>query len=206
MYILRAKFISVKGAKLDKNLGKAKLQGIIGAVCTVAMSAAYLAGEAVWIVRLLSLLLALTFFHYALIRIEEAFGQNVFRIFKYAYNGFLAMILCSVALYVFDKDLLGLITSIIIPLSVFTVSIAWVVINFKLANALDSVLFRVYAWMLSIDIAANFLYGMLEVLAPTLIAPVVKFMPLANALFGLFTASALLFAWISVKFPKTEAE
>jgi len=191
---------------LDKNLGKAKLQGIIGAVCTVAMSAAYLAGEAVWIVRLLSLLLALTFFHYALIRIEEAFGQNVFRIFKYAYNGFLAMILCSVALYVFDKDLLGLITSIIIPLSVFTVSIAWVVINFKLANALDSVLFRVYAWMLSIDIAANFLYGMLEVLAPTLIAPVVKFMPLANALFGLFTASALLFAWISVKFPKTEAE
>lgn len=191
---------------MDKNLGKAKLQGIIGAVCTVAMSAAYLAGEAVWIVRLLSLLLALTFFHYALIRIEEAFGQNVFRIFKYAYNGFLAMILCSVALYVFDKDLLGLITSIIIPLSVFTVSIAWVVINFKLANALDSVLFRVYAWMLSIDIAANFLYGMLEVLAPTLIAPVVKFMPLANALFGLFTASALLFAWISVKFPKTEAE
>ena len=191
---------------MDKNLSKAKLQGIIGAVCTVAMSAAYLAGEAVWIVRLLSLLLALTFFHYALVRIEEAFGQNVFRIFKYAYNGFLAMILCSVALYVFDKDLLGLITSIIIPLSVCAASIAWVVINFKLANALDCVLFRVYAWMLSIDFAANFLYGMLEVLAPTLIAPVVKFIPLANALFGLFTASALLFAWISVKFPKTEAE
>ncbi len=191
---------------MDKNLGKAKLQGIIGAVCTVAMSAAYLAGEAVWIVRLLSLLLALAFFYYALVRIEEAFGQNVFRIFKYAYNGFLAMILCSVALYVFDKDLLGLITNFIIPLSVFAVSIAWVVINFKLANALDCVLFRVYAWMLSIDIAANFLYGMLEVLAPTLIAPVVKFIPLANALFGLFTASALLFAWISVKFPKTEAE
>lgn len=191
--------------KLDKNLSKAKLQGIMGAVCTVAMSAAYLAGEAVWIVRLLSLLLALTFFHYALVRIEEAFGQNVFRIFKYAYNGFLAMILCSVALYVFDKDLLGLITSII-PLSVCAASIAWVVINFKLANALDCVLFRVYAWMLSIDFAANFLYGMLEVLAPTLIAPVVKFIPLANALFGLFTASALLFAWISVKFPKTEAE
>ena len=51
-----------------------------------------------------------------------------------------------------------------------------------------------------------FLYGMLEVLAPTLIAPAVKFMPLVNVLFGLFTASALLFAWISVKFPKTEAE
>ena len=178
----------------------------MGAVCAVAMSAAYLAGEAAWIVRLLSLLLALTFFHYALVRIEEAFGQNVFRIFKYAYNGFLAMILCSVALYVFDKDLLGLITNFIIPLSVFAASIAWVVINFKLANALDCVLFRVYAWMLSIDIAANFLYGMLEVLAPTLIAPAVKFMPLANVLFKLFTASALLFAWISVKFPKTEAE
>ena len=191
---------------MDKNLGKAKLQGIIGAVCTVAMSAAYLAGEAVWIVRLLSLLLALAFFYYALVRIEEAFGQNVFRIFKYAYNGFLAMILCSVALYVFDKDLLGLITNFIIPLSVFAVSIAWVVINFKLANALDCVLFRVYAWMLSIDIAANFLYGMLEVLAPTLIAPVVKFIPLAHELLGSFTASALLFAWISVKFPKTEAE
>lgn len=191
---------------MDKNLSKAKLQGIMGAVCAVAMSAAYLAGEAVWIVRLLSLLLALMFFHYALVRIEEAFGQNVFRIFKYAYNGFLAAILCSVALYVFDKDLLGLITNVIIPLSVFAASIAWVVINFKLANALDCVLFRVYAWMLSIDIAANFLYGMLEVLTPTLIAPAVKFMPLANMLFGLFTASALLFAWISVKFPKTEAE
>lgn len=178
----------------------------MGAVCAVAMSAAYLAGEAVWIVRLLSLLLALMFFHYALVRIEEAFGQNIFRIFKYAYNGFLAAILCSVALYVFDKDLLGLITNVIIPLSVFAASIAWVVINFKLANTLDCVLFRVYAWMLSIDIAANFLYGMLEVLAPTLIAPAVKFMPLANVLFGLFAASALLFAWISVKFPKTEAE
>lgn len=191
---------------MDKNLNKAKLQGIMGAVCAVAMSAAYLAGEAVLIVRLLSLLLALTFFHYALVRIEEAFGQNVFRIFKYAYNGFLAVILCSIALYVFDKDLLGLITNVIIPLSVFAASIAWVVINFKLANALDCVLFRVYAWMLSIDIAANFLYGMLEVLAPTFIAPAVKFMPLVNVLFDLFTASALLFAWISVKFPKTEAE
>ena len=178
----------------------------MGAVCAVAMSAAYLAGEAVWIVRLLSLLLALTFFHYALVRIEEAFGQNVFRIFKYAYNGFLAMILCSVALYVFDENLLGLITNFIIPLSAFAASIAWVVINFKLANALDCVLFRVYAWMLSINIAANFLYGMLEVLAPTLIDPVVKFMPLANVLFKLFTASALLFAWISVKFPRAEAE
>ena len=178
----------------------------MGAVCAVAMSAAYLAGEAVWIVRLLSLLLALTFFHYALVHIEEAFGQNVFRIFKYAYNGFLAMILCSVALYVFDENLLGLITNFIIPLSAFAASIAWVVINFKLANALDCVLFRVYAWMLSINIAANFLYGMLEVLAPTLIASAVKFMPLVNVLFKLFTASTLLFAWISVKFPRAEAE
>ena len=191
---------------MDKNLSKAKLQGIMGAVCAVAMSAAYLAGEAVWLVRLLSLLLALTFFHYALVHIEEAFGQNVFRIFKYAYNGFLAMILCSVALYVFDENLLGLITNFIIPLSAFAASIAWVVINFKLANALDCVLFRVYAWMLSINIAANFLYGMLEVLAPTLIASAVKFMPLVNVLFKLFTASTLLFAWISVKFPRAEAE
>ena len=46
---------------------------------------------------------------------------------------------------------------------------------------------------------ANFIYGMLEVLSPALIAPAVKFAPLANALFDLATSGVLLAAWISVE-------
>ena len=46
---------------------------------------------------------------------------------------------------------------------------------------------------------ANFIYGMLEVLSPTIIAPVVKFAPLVNALFDLATSGVLLAAWISVE-------
>ena len=46
---------------------------------------------------------------------------------------------------------------------------------------------------------ANFIYGMLEILSPTIIAPIVKFTPLANALFDLATSGVLLAAWISVE-------
>ena len=53
--------------------------------------------------------------------------------------------------------------------------------------------------MLAASLGANFTYGMLEVLSPALIAPIVKFEPLANALFDLATSGVLLAAWISVK-------
>ena len=46
---------------------------------------------------------------------------------------------------------------------------------------------------------ANFIYGMLEVLSPALIAPAVKFAPLVNALFDLATSGVLLAAWISAE-------
>ena len=190
-----------KGAKMDRNFNKARTQGILGAVCILCASASFLASDQslFWIVRTLAWLFALTFFHYALIRAQELSNSNVFTIFKYAYNGFLAVILCTIALYVFDKNFLSLIFDVIIPLAVFAVSIAWVVINLKLAKASGCALFSVYAWMLAASLGANFIYGMLEVLSPALIAPIVKFEPLINALFDLATSGVLFAAWISVE-------
>lgn len=192
---------AAKGAKMDRNFNKARTQGILGAVCILCASASFLASDQslFWIVRTLAWLFALTFFHYALIRAQELSNSNVFTIFKYAYNGFLAMILCTVALYVFDKNFLSLISDVIIPLAVFAVSIAWVVINLKLAKASGCALFSIYAWMLAASLGANFIYGMLEVLSPALIAPIVKFEPLINALFDLATSGVLFAAWISVE-------
>lgn len=186
---------------MDRNFNKARTQGILGAVCILCASASFLASDQslFWIVRTLAWLFALTFFHYALIRAQELSNSNVFTIFKYAYNGFLAVILCTVALYVFDKNFLSLISDVIIPLAVFAVSIAWVVINLKLAKASGCALFSVYAWMLAASLGANFIYGMLEVLSPALIAPIVKFEPLINALFDLATSGVLFAAWISVE-------
>lgn len=186
---------------MDRNFNKARTQGILGAVCILCASASFLASDQslFWIVRTLAWLFALTFFHYALIRAQELSSSNVFTIFKYAYNGFLAVILCTIALYVFDKNFLSLIFDVIIPLTVFAVSIAWVVINLKLAKASGCALFSVYAWMLAASLGANFIYGMLEVLSPALIAPIVKFEPLINALFDLATSGVLFAAWISVE-------
>lgn len=186
---------------MNRNFNKARTQGILGAVCILCASASFLASDQslFWIVRTLAWLFALTFFHYTLIRAQELSNTNVFTIFKYAYNGFLAVILCTVALYVFDKNYLSLISEVIIPLAVFAVSIAWVVINLKLAKASGCALFSIYAWMLAASLGTNFIYGMLEVLSPALIAPAVKFAPLANALFDLATSGVLLAAWISVE-------
>ena len=186
---------------MDKNFNKARTQGILGAVCILCASASFLASNQslFWIVRTLAWLFALTFFHYALIRAQELSNSNVFTIFKYAYNGFLAVILCTIALYVFDKNFLSLIFDVIIPLTVFAVSIAWVIINLKLAKVSGCALFSIYAWMLAASLGANFIYGMLEVLSPALIAPIVKFEPLINALFDLATSGVLFAAWISVE-------
>lgn len=186
---------------MDRNFNKARTQGILGAVCILCASASFLASDQslFWTVRTLAWLFALTFFHYALIRAQELSNTNVFTIFKYAYNGFLAVILCTVALYVFDKNYLDLISRVIIPLAVFAVSIAWVVINLKLAKASGCALFSIYAWMLAASLGANFTYGMLEVLSPALIASIVKFEPLANALFDLATSGVLLAAWINAE-------
>ena len=146
---------------MDKNFNKARTQGILGAVCILCASASFLVSDQslFWIVRTLAWLFALTFFHYALIRAQELSNANVFTIFKYAYNGFLAVILCTVALYVFDKNYLSLISDVIIPLAVFAVSIAWVVINLKLAKASGCALFSIYAWMLAASMGANFIYA-----------------------------------------------
>ena len=186
---------------MDRNFNKARTQGILGAVCILCASASFLASDqgVFWIIRTLAWLFALTFFHYALIRAQELSSANVFTIFKYAYNGFLAVIFCTVALYVFDKNYLDLISDVIIPLAAFAAMVAWVVINLKLAKASGCALFSIYAWMLAASLSVNFTYGMLEVLSPAIIAPIVKFAPLANALFDLATSGVLLAAWINAK-------
>ena len=58
-------------------------------------------------------------------------------------------------------------------------------------------LFR--SWMLAVSLGANFIYGVLEVFSFVLIAPIVKFEPLINALFDLATSGVLFAAWISVE-------
>ena len=186
---------------MDRNFNKARTQGILGAVCILCASASFLASDQslFWIIRTLVWLFALTFFHYALIRAQELSSSNVFTIFKYAYNGFLAVILCTVALYVFDENYLSLISDVIIPLAAFAVLVAWVVINLKLAKGSGCALFSIYAWMLAASMGANFIYGILEVLSPTIIAPAVKFAPLVNALFDLATSGVLLAAWINAE-------
>ena len=73
-------------------------------------------------------------------------------------------------------------------------------INFKLRAATGCKLFTVYAALLIVDVAADIVYGMLQVLAPPLITPsVVKYMALANLLFEPLAPAVLLLAWPSMK-------
>lgn len=73
-------------------------------------------------------------------------------------------------------------------------------INFKLYATTGCKLFAVYAALLIVDVAADIIHGMLQVLAPPLITPsVVKYMALANLLFEPLAPAVLLLAWPSMK-------
>lgn len=175
---------------------------MLGALCLLIASATYfLSDEAAYseIARLLAWLLAFTFFHYALANIQNITGSQVFTIFKYTYNIAILVLLGYVAVYVFSESYYDQLLTFK-PFLVLAVTIAWIVINFKLRAATGCRLFAVYAALLIAGAGANILYGMLQVLAPELItASVVKYMALANLILKPLTPAVLLLAWLSMK-------
>ncbi len=187
---------------MNKAFQRAKLQGTLGALCLLIAGATYfLSDEVVYseIVRLLAWLLAFTFLHYALVNIQNITGSQVFTIFKCTYNIAVLVLLGYVAVCVFNESYYDQLLAFK-PFLVLAVTIAWIVINFKLRAATGCGLFTVYAALLIAGAGANILYGMLQVLAPELItASVVKYMALANLILKPLTPAVLLLAWLSMK-------
>lgn len=187
---------------MNKTFQRAKLQGTLGALCLLIAGATYfLSDEVVYseIARILAWLFAFTFFHYALANIQNITGSQVFTIFKYTYNIAILVLLGYVAVYVLSESYYDQLLTFK-PFLVLAVTIAWIVINFKLHAATGCGLFAVYAALLTAYVGANILYGMLQVLAPELItASVVKYMALANLIFEPLAPAVLLLAWLSMK-------
>lgn len=187
---------------MNKTFQRAKLQGTLGALCLLIAGATYfLSDEVVYseIARILAWLFAFTFFHYALANIQNITGSQVFTIFKYTYNIAILVLLGYVAVYVLSESYYDQLLTFK-PFLVLAVTIAWIVINFKLRAATGCGLFAVYAALLTAYVGANILYGMLQVLAPELItASVVKYMALANLILKPLTPAVLLLAWLSMK-------
>jgi len=187
---------------MNKAFQRAKLQGTLGALCLLIASATYFLSDEVAyseIARLLAWLLAFTFLHYALANIQNITGSQIFTIFKYVYNIAILVLLGYVAVYVLSESYYDQLLAFK-PFLVLAVTIAWIVINFKLRAATGCKLFAVYAALLIAGAGANILYGMLQVLAPELItASVVKYMALANLILKPLTPAVLLLAWLSMK-------
>ena len=187
---------------MNKAFQRAKLQGTLGALCLLIAGATYfLSDEVVYseIVRVLAWLFAFTFLHYALANIQNITGSQVFTIFKYTYNIAVLVLLGYVAVYVLSESYYDQLLTFK-PFLVLAVTIAWIVINFKLRAATGCGLFAVYAALLIAGAGANILYGMLQVLAPELItASVVKYMALANLILKPLAPAVLLLAWLSMK-------
>ena len=187
---------------MNKAFQRAKLQGALGALCLLIAGATYfLNTEAAYseIARVLAWLFAFTFLRYALANIQNITGSQVFTIFKYTYNIAVLVLLSYVAVYVLSESYYNQLLAFK-PFLVLAVTVAWIVINFKLRAATGYRLFAVYAALLIAGAGANILYGMLQVLAPELItASVVKYMALANLILTPLTPAVLLLAWLSMK-------
>ena len=186
---------------MNEDFQRAKLQGTLGALCLLVASVAYsIKGEIAYLdSQILVWIFAFTFLYHALKNIQNITGPQVFIIFKYAYSIALAALLYFSAIYILRRcDCNRL--QIYVPYLIFAVTIAWIVINFKLRAATGCRLFAVYAVLLIAGVGANILYGMLQVLAPELItASVVKYMALANLILKPLTPAVLLLAWLSMK-------
>ena len=119
---------------MNKAFQRAKLQGTLGALCLLIAGATYLLNaEVVYseIAQLLAWLLAFTFLHYALVNIQNITGSQVFTIFKYTYNIAVLVLLGYVAVYVLSESYYDQLLAFK-PFLVLAVTIAWIVINFKL--------------------------------------------------------------------------
>ena len=186
---------------MNEDFQRAKLQGTLSALCLLVASVAYsIKGEIDYLdSQILVWIFAFTFLYHALKNIQSITGPQVFIIFKYSYSIALAALLYFSAIYILRRcDCSRL--QIYVPYLIFAVTIAWIVINFKLRAATGCRLFAVYAALLTAYVGANILYGMLQVLAPELItASVVKYMALANLIFEPLAPAVLLLAWLSMK-------
>lgn len=181
---------------MNEDFQRAKLQGTLGALCLLVGSAAYfIKGEIAYLdSQILVWIFAFTFLYHALKNTQNITGPQVFIIFKYAYSIALAALLYFSAIYILRRcDCNRL--QIYVPYLIFAVTLSWIIINFKLRVATGCRLFAVYAALLIVDVAADIIYGMLQVLAPPLITPsVVKYMALANLLFEPLAPAVLLLA------------
>jgi len=186
---------------MNEDFQRAKLQGTLGALCLLVASIAYsIKGEITYLdSQILVWIFAFTFLYHALKNIQNITGPQVFIIFKYAYSIALAALLYFSAIYILRRcDCNRL--QIYVPYLIFAVTLAWIIINFKLRAATGCKLFAVYAALLIAGAGANILYGMLQVLAPAFItASVVKYMALANLILKPLTPAVLLLAWLSMK-------
>ena len=190
---------------MNKAFQRAKLQGTLGALCLLIAGATYfLSDEVVYseIVRVLAWLFAFTFLHYALANIQNITGSQVFTIFKYTYNIAVLVLLGYVAVYVLSESYYDQLLTFK-PFLVLAVTIAWIVINFKLRAATGCGLFAVYAALLIVDVAADIIYNMMfKVPAPAAITMgVINCMELLNLILNPLASVVLLLAWLNIKNP-----
>ena len=87
------------------------------------------------------------------------------------------------------------------PYLIFAITVAWIVINFKLYAATGCKLFAIYAALLIADIGADIIYGMMfKIPAPASITMgVINCMELLNLILNPLASVVLLLAWLSIK-------
>ena len=145
---------------------------------------------------------AFTFLYHALKNIQNITGPQVFIIFKYAYSIALAALLYFSAIYILRRcDCSRL--QIYVPYLIFAVTLAWIIINFKLRAATGCKLFAVYAALLIADIGADVIYSMMfKIPAPAAITMgVINCMELLNLILNPLASVVLLLAWLNIKNP-----
>lgn len=152
--------------------------------------------------QILVWIFAFTFLYHALKNIQNITGPQVFIIFKYAYSIALAALLYFSAIYILRRcDCSRL--QIYVPYLIFAVTVAWIIINFKLRAATGYKLFAVYAALLIVDVAADIVYGMMfKIPVPTAITMgVINCMELLNLILNPLASVVLLLAWLNIKNP-----
>ena len=187
---------------MNKAFQRAKLQGTLGALCLLVASVAYsIKGEIAYLdYQILVWIFAFTFLYHALQNIQSITGPQVFIIFKYAYSIALAALLYFSAIYILRRcDCSRL--QVYVPYLIFAVTVAWIIINFKLCAATGCRLFAVYAALLIVDVAADIIYGMMfKIPAPAAITMgVINCMELLNLILNPLASVVLLLAWLSMK-------
>jgi len=187
---------------MNEDFQRAKLQGTLGALCLLVGSAAYsIKGKITYLdSQILVWIFAFTFLYHALKNIQNITGPQVFIIFKYAYSITLAALLYFSAIYILRRcDCSRL--QIYVPYLIFAVTVAWIIINFKLYAATECKLFAVYAALLIADIGADVIYSMMfKIPAPAAITMgVINCMELLNLILNPLAPAVLLLAWFNMK-------